>query len=109
MGKLSATGWLVLSLTFAVAIDIAIRLGFFEPASNVADDAHIISTAIGNNADLELSTLNSPRLDEHSAENSRVRFNHIGLIVTDLDRSIEFYKNQFGFELLSRQRPEGSS
>jgi lactoylglutathione lyase len=109
MGKLSATGWLVLALTFAVAIDIAIRLVFFEPASKVADDAHIISTAIGNNADLELGTINSPRLDEHSTKNSRVRFNHIGLIVTDLDRSIEFYKNQFGFDLLSRQRPEGSS
>jgi catechol 2,3-dioxygenase-like lactoylglutathione lyase family enzyme len=109
MGKLSATGWLVLALTFAVTIDIAIRLVFFEPASKVADDADIISTALGRNADLELSTLNSPSLDEHSAENSRVRFNRIAIIVTDLDRSIEFYKNQFGFDLLSRQSPKGGS
>ena len=109
MGKLSAIGGLVLVLTFAVAIDIAIRLGFFEPASNVAEDAHIISTAVGDSDDIELGTLAAPRPDEPSIESGRVRFNHIGIIVTDLDRSILFYKNQFGFDLLSRQRSEGSS
>ena len=110
MGKLSATGGLVLVLTFAVAIDIAIRLGFFESASDsVVDGAHIISTEPGDSVDLELRTLDSSRLDERSIDSGRVRFNHIGIIVTDLDRSIEFYKNQFGFDLLSRQRSKGSS
>ena len=110
MGKLSATGGLVLVLTFAVAIDIAIRLGFFESASDsVVDGAHIISTEPGDSVDLELRTLDSSRLDERSIDSGRVRFNHIGIIVTDLDRSIEFYKNQLGFDLLSRQRSKGSS
>jgi catechol 2,3-dioxygenase-like lactoylglutathione lyase family enzyme len=110
MGKLSAIGGLVLVLTFAVAIDIAIRLDFFESASDsVVDGAHIISMEPSDSVDLELTTLDSPRLDERSIESGRVRFNHIGIIVTDLDRSILFYKNQFGFDLLSRQRSEGSS
>ena len=109
MGKLSATGWLVLALTFAVAVDIAIRLKFFEPSSNEVASAHIIPSTTGDSADPELGTLAPPRLDQPSIARSRVRFNHIGIIVTDLDRSIEFYKHQFGFDLLSRQRPKGGS
>ncbi|MBT7880744.1 MAG: VOC family protein [Gammaproteobacteria bacterium] len=109
MGKLSATGVLVLALTFGVTIDIAIRLGFFEPVSNGGAGENIISTAVGDSDDIELGTLAASRPDEPSIESGSVRFNHIGIIVTDLDRSIEFYKNQFGFDLLSRQRSKGSS
>jgi|TARA_B110000914_G_scaffold152469_1_gene133710 catechol 2,3-dioxygenase-like lactoylglutathione lyase family enzyme len=100
---------LVLVLTFAIATDIAIRLGFFESASKGVDGAQFISAAAGDSANLELRTLDSPRLDERSSDSGRVRFNHISIVVTDLDRSIEFYKNQLGFDLLSRQRSKGSS
>ena len=100
---------MVLVLTFAIATDIAIRLGFFESASKGVDGAQFISAAAGDSANLELRTLDSPRLDERSSDSGRVRFNHIGIVVTDLDRSIEFYKNQLGFDLLSRQRSKGSS
>ena len=113
MKKRNPTATLVLGLTFAIAIDIALRLEFFPPLGFATGiDSAAASVPDHENTGATIITPDSPAFTdypEYPIEHGRTRLNHVGIIVEDLERSIEFYTRQFGFKLIRKAHAEGSS
>ena len=107
MKKIDRTTLLILSLILAVTLDIALRLELLPPPKN--------ATEFGRTTTVTVPLLESPaspafsEYREYPLEHGRMRFNHVALIVADLERSVEFYTRQLGFREVHRMQAKGSS
>ena len=111
--KPSLTG-LLLGLTIAVLVDIVFRSGLLLPVRHGGGMDAIAATGPNNQSPPAAKTItpDSPpfvEYPEYPREHGRSRFFHVGLIVDDLQTSIDYYQKHFGFKLIRTQHTEGSS
>jgi catechol 2,3-dioxygenase-like lactoylglutathione lyase family enzyme len=98
---------LLVCLTLVVTIDIAVRLGWV-PSIEFNGGIDAVAAAESENV---MTPDSPPFIDypEYPLQHGRSRFFHVGLIVEDLQTSIDYYQKHFGFKLIRTQHSEGSS
>ena len=104
---------LLLGLTIAILVDVLFRSGLL-PSVTYGGGMDAMAAVDPDNQSPPVAKIVTPdsppfvEYAEYPREHGRTRFFHVGLIVEDLQASIDYYRKHFGFKLIRTQHTEGS-
>ena len=103
--RVNFTGITVVVLICLVAVDLATRLWPYGDTDSI-HPIMSVSAADGEGSqqtNVQRAGLGAMDFPPYAVEKGRMRLFHVGLIVEDLDKSIEFYRDKLGFRIMRVQ------